>query len=116
MARTYLALHPTASLVILDESPSLGGVWATDRLYPMLKTNNMYGHFEFSDFPMVESEFNEGQHIPGPVVNRYMQAYADHFDLTRRVMCNSKVLKIEAQPGHSWSITIRSKDASGRQR
>lgn len=43
MLKTYRDCHPAASIVVLDKGTSLGGVWAKDRLYPGLHTNN---HFQ----------------------------------------------------------------------
>lgn len=70
-AKTYLQVHPTASLLVLDAQESIGGTWAKSRIYPTLKSNNLYGiNFQFPDFPMDSSYgIKEGEHIPGAVVN-----------------------------------------------
>ncbi|KAI4256490.1 MAG: hypothetical protein L6R42_006189, partial [Xanthoria sp. 1 TBL-2021] len=39
-AKTYLALAPDTSLLILDSNLNIGGVWAKENIYPGLKTNN----------------------------------------------------------------------------
>jgi cation diffusion facilitator CzcD-associated flavoprotein CzcO len=43
MLKTYRDCHPNASIIVLEKGTSLGGVWAKDRLYPGLHTNN---HFQ----------------------------------------------------------------------
>lgn len=42
MVKTYRDVNPKASILVLDKEASLGGVWAKDRLYPGLKTNNHF--------------------------------------------------------------------------
>ena len=42
MLKTYRDVHPEASIVVLEKERSLGGVWAMDRLYPGLHTNNHF--------------------------------------------------------------------------
>lgn len=46
IAKTYCDVHPEASILVLDKSRSIGGVWAKDRLYPGLHTNNHFRTFE----------------------------------------------------------------------
>jgi hypothetical protein len=45
--KTYLDIHPDASIVVLDKESSLGGVWAEARLYPGLRTNNHFQTYVF---------------------------------------------------------------------
>ncbi|KAI1145289.1 hypothetical protein F4825DRAFT_444250 [Nemania diffusa] len=54
IARTLVDASPNGPkrLIILDEGRSIGGTWAAERLYPGLKTNNVVGSYESSDFPM----------------------------------------------------------------
>lgn len=48
MLKTYRDVHPSASILVLEKGDSIGGVWAKDRLYPGLHTNN---HFQTSVHP-----------------------------------------------------------------
>jgi len=68
-AKTHLDLHPSAQILVLDMEKSIGGTWAKERLYPSLKSNNMLGTYEYSDFPMDEATYGvkPGEHIPGPL-------------------------------------------------
>ena len=34
MAKTYLEAHPNTDLLVLDYADSVGGTWASERLYP----------------------------------------------------------------------------------
>ncbi|EHL00929.1 hypothetical protein M7I_3102 [Glarea lozoyensis 74030] len=83
VASTYHTLHPTSPFLILDSALSLGGVWASERLYKDLYTNNRLGTYEFPDFEMDAKKLGmEGTgHIPGSIVHDYLQAYAEKKDL-----------------------------------
>ncbi|OCL02531.1 hypothetical protein AOQ84DRAFT_268633, partial [Glonium stellatum] len=73
-AKTYVELHPTEDVVVLESASTVGGVWAQHRLYPGLRSNNMLGTYEYPDFPMDSATFGvqPGEHIPGPVVHQYL--------------------------------------------
>jgi cation diffusion facilitator CzcD-associated flavoprotein CzcO len=109
-AKTFLEVNPTAKIVILDQAQTVGGTWAKERLYPGLKTNNMLGTYEFSDFPMTEERFGvkPGQHIPGPVVHEYLRQYAETFDLISRIRLNCKVTTAEMKEEGGWLLTFHS--------
>lgn len=86
----------------------MGGVWAEHRLYPALKSNNMLGTYEYSDFPMEEETFGvkPGEHIPGHVMHKYLRSYAETFDVYRRIRFQSKVESVEQTDNGRWLITI----------
>lgn len=112
MAKTYLEACPIATMAIFDTAASVGGVWAKERLYPGLKTNNLLGTYEFSDFPMTPGKFgvDVGQHIPGEVVHNYLSQFAEHFDLQSRLCLQHKVLSAEQRDDGSWLLRARSAD------
>ncbi|KAL4866670.1 hypothetical protein BDV12DRAFT_198892 [Aspergillus spectabilis] len=104
--KTYRQLHPSSSICLLDSASSVGGVWATHRLWDGLKANNMRGTYEFSDFPMDDSfGVKPGEHIPGHVVQRYLERFAEHFALTGYIRLNSQVTVIEHNDDTTWTIT-----------
>jgi cation diffusion facilitator CzcD-associated flavoprotein CzcO len=84
----------------------VGGVWSSERLYPGLKSNNMVGTYEYSDFPMDEATFGvkAGQHIPGHVIHEYLTAYAKKFDVLHRIRFNTKVETVEKQDKGGWVL------------
>jgi len=86
---------------------SIGGTWAKERLYPSLKSNNMLGTYEYSDFPMDEATYGvkPGEHIPGPVVHRYLTNYAQHFGFYNQIRFQTKVVSAEHQTGGGWLLT-----------
>jgi cation diffusion facilitator CzcD-associated flavoprotein CzcO len=106
VAKTYLEVNPSAKLLILDTASSVGGVWAKERLYPGLKSNNLLGTYEFSDFPMDPENFGikPGQHIPGEIVHKYLASYAERFDLVSRIRFETKVQSAEHKSDGGWVL------------
>lgn len=106
-AKAYLDLNPSANVVVLESAASIGGVWAQERLYPGLLQNNLFGTYEFSDFPMDEAAFDvqQGKPIPGEVIHRYIRAFAEEFGLYSLVRFNTRVGTIEKTDEDGWLIT-----------
>lgn len=105
--KTYLEVNPSSNVVLLEAASSVGGVWAKDRLYKGLKSNNMLGTYEFSDFPMDASfGVKPGEHIPGHVVQSYLESYADHFQFTNRIRLDTRVRSAEHKPDGSWLLAV----------
>lgn len=90
----------------------MGGVWSKHRLYKGLKSNNMLGTYEFSDFPMTPELFGvqPGEHIPGHVVQAYMEKYAEHFGFTDRIRLETSVQSAEHRLDETWLLTTTTKD------
>ena len=111
-AKTFIEVNPSAKVIIFDKAKTIGGVWAKERLYPGLKSNNMVGNYEFSDFPMTEERFGvkSGQHVPGSVVHEYLLQYAEEFDIQHRIRFSSEIQTAELQEESSgWLLTVLSK-------
>jgi hypothetical protein len=106
MAKTYVEVHEKAKVLILDYATSLGGTWATERLYPGLKTNNIVGTYEFSDFPLVPEKYGiaPGQHIPGRVVQAYLSDMCQAYGLTSRIRFRTKVESATLLSNAQWEI------------
>ncbi|KAM0721941.1 hypothetical protein Q7P37_002867 [Cladosporium fusiforme] len=109
-AKQFHCTQPQRSLAVLDSEESLGGTWADHRLYPGLKSNNLLGSFEYPDFPMDTKTFGvkENEHIPAPVVNNYLKAYAENFGIRDLIRLGTKVLVAEHQDTDEggWILTI----------
>jgi len=86
-------------------------VWAKDRLYPGLKTNNMLGTYEYPDFPMDTETFGvkPGEFMTGAVMHEYLSKYAEKFDILDKIRLQSKVLTAEHQdgPDGGWILTVQ---------
>lgn len=105
-AKIYLQLEPSVSLLIIDANRSVGGVWAKEKLYPGLRANNLVGTYEYPDFPMHEGfGVKKGEHIPGEVIYEYCRQYADKFDLTRRILLETRVWTVE-KSGEGWRLRV----------
>ncbi|KAF9890675.1 hypothetical protein FE257_005541 [Aspergillus nanangensis] len=108
-AKTYLELSPETDLVLLEKRPTLGGVWSEENCYEGLKTNNLGGTYEYSDFPMgAKYGIREDGHIPGFVLHKYLNDFAEHFDLRRRIRFNTEVVEVEKLASGSWKVTTGS--------
>lgn len=106
--KTYRETNPHASVALLDSAPSVGGVWATHRLWAGLKSNNMRGTYEYSDFPMDDSfGVPHGAHVPGDVVQRYLQAYVERFGLGGCIRLECRVDVIEHLDSSGWAVTYK---------
>ncbi|KAK3648628.1 hypothetical protein LTR22_013262 [Elasticomyces elasticus] len=109
-AKQYHCTQPERSLAVLDSEASLGGTWADHRLYPGLKSNNMLGTFEYPDFPMDTETFGvkTNEHIPAPVVNKYLKAYAANFGIADFIRLQTKVSVAEHQDTAEggWILTV----------
>lgn len=106
MAKTYHEVCPDDNILIVDYAASVGGVWAAERLYPGLKTNNLIGSYEFSDFPMVPERYGctNSQHIPGAVVHHYLCDAVEYFDLASRFRFETKVDTASLTEDHEWLV------------
>ena len=105
-AKTYLQLEPSVSLLIIDAHRSIGGVWAKEQLYSGLHSNNLLGTYEYPDFPMHERlGVKQGEHIPGEVIHEYFRQYADKFDLTKRILLETRVRMVE-KTEEGWRLRV----------
>lgn len=97
MAATYHRLHPEARILILDGNPCIGGTWASHRIFPGLKTNNLLGMYEHPDFPMDEVKFGvkKGEHIPAGKMLEYLEAFAEYSGISSSLRLNNKVEVVE---------------------
>jgi thioredoxin reductase len=106
-AHTYHRLHPSAKILILDSAPSIGGPWAPHRIFPGLKTNNLWGMFEHPDFPMDEERFRvrRGEHIPAIRMYDYLEAFAEWADVKQFLRLRTDVEVVERDDdGQEWII------------
>ncbi|KAJ5092647.1 hypothetical protein NUU61_007517 [Penicillium alfredii] len=106
--KTYHEVNPATRVLLLEAGSSVGGVWAKDRLYKGLKSNNMLGTYEFSDFPVDEATFgvHPGQHMPGEVIQRYMEAYTRHFGFAGCIRLNHRVESARHNLNGTWQLSV----------
>ncbi|KAL4885740.1 hypothetical protein BJY04DRAFT_179152 [Aspergillus karnatakaensis] len=103
-AKTALSLDPSINIVVLDSAASVGGVWAEERVYEGLRTNNRVESYVYSDFPIekvptVPDLVKPGEHMSGRAVHEYLKAYANQLGVHERVRFNCKVETVEYAEG-----------------
>lgn len=108
MAKTYQEICPGDNFLVVDYAASVGGVWAKERLYPGLKTNNTIGSYEFSDLPMTPEKYGctSTQHIPGAVVHQYLCDAVDFFGLADRLQFRTRVDAVSLTEDHEWRVEV----------
>lgn len=117
MARTYLEVNRDQNVIVLDDNSTVGGVWAKERVYSSLRTNNVFPTFGYSDFPMQSmiDSVKPGQHIPGEVMHQYLSEFARKFDILRHIEFSSRAQSAELRSDDMWLLTInRSADSATR--
>lgn len=75
-----------------------------------MKTNNLLGTYQYSDFPLDERKayygVTEGKALPADVVHRYLTDYSKEFGVYERILFNSKVESCEHKDGGGWIIKV----------
>lgn len=115
-AKAFRQMNPGKSFAIFESGSSLGGVWAKERLYPGLATNNMLGTYEYPDFPMDSETFGikPGEHPSGEIVHAYLTKYAEKFGIMDMIRFECSVASAEHQEGDEggWILTVQKKDGA----
>ncbi|KAL8795623.1 MAG: hypothetical protein Q9195_001861 [Heterodermia aff. obscurata] len=107
VAKTFLQIEPQTNILIVDANETIGGVWAKENIYPGLRSNNLLGTYEYTDFPMHELfGAKKQEHIPGEIIHEYFRQYAQNFDLTPRILLRTKLTTAQrVEDGWKLSIT-----------
>ena len=91
------------TITVFEKEPDVGGVWSASRRYPGLTTQNVRSTYALSDFPYPDDypEWPSGEQV-----QRYLEAYAKHFDLDRHLRLNTVVTSttLEKESGR-WTVT-----------
>jgi dimethylaniline monooxygenase (N-oxide forming) len=103
-AKTYLEINPEIQLTIIDNDDSIGGVWSGSRVYTGLVADGPVPVFDLSDLEM-KKEFSvpEWSDIPGSQMHKYLERYAQKFDILRRCILNTEVTHVE-RDGRGWKV------------
>lgn len=111
-AKVYIELHPNEKIVLLESEDGVGGTWGAKRIYPGLKSNNLWDAYNHPDFPMPTEVYgvNPNEHIPGAVLNRYLNDLAKKFGIYSRIRFNTEVETIEATDAGYRVHTINGQD------
>lgn len=90
---------------VFERNAVLGGVWADG--YANFGVQVQKELYEFPDWPLPE---DTPDFTPGPVIQKYMAAYADHFGITPHIRFDTTVAKLQALGGQGWIVTCRTGD------
>jgi thioredoxin reductase len=95
---------------IFEIGTRIGGMWAYDNdsgrssAYRSLHINTSKPTTQFADFPFPKDAATFPSHVE---MEAYLNAYADHFDLRRRIRFGSEVTKVEPLAGDDPATGIR---------
>ena len=90
---------------LYERNSKLGGVWSDGYLnFGVQVQRELY---EFPDWPLPEDTPN---FTPGPIIQEYLQAYADHFKISPRIRFDTQVKRLaeNGSPGGGWAISTES--------
>ena len=88
--------------ILFERNSEIGGVWSDGYLnFGVQVQRELY---EFPDWPLPEDTPN---FTPGPIIQDYLQAYADHFEISPRIRFDTQVTHLARAEGSSgrWEIT-----------
>jgi dimethylaniline monooxygenase (N-oxide forming) len=102
-AKTLLA--EGIDCVIFERGDRLGGVWADG--YSNFGVQVQRELYEFPDWPLPPGTPN---FTPGPVLQKYLEGYCDHFGVRPHLRLGARVIAVERRqdsaPG--WTMTVES--------
>ena len=96
---------------VFERGSVLGGVWSDGYLnFGVQVQKELY---EFPDWPLPEGTPN---FTPGPIIQRYLTDFAEHFGITPHIRFDTTVTNIIEQdgPGSGWIITSRRNDEESK--
>ena len=89
---------------VFERSSLLGGVWSDGYLnFGVQVQKELY---EFPDWPLPEGTPN---FTPGPIIQKYLSDFAEHFGITSHIRFDTTVTDIAERdgPGSGWIITSK---------
>jgi thioredoxin reductase len=121
VARTYLELHPTKHIIVVEASESTGGVWSRERVYNDFWTQTPVGILEFSDQPIHDIPEQDQYHgfFKASHVTRYLEEYCsshvyDGVSLASRMIFGTLVTKVY-KTDEIWCVETSVKAKPGPQ-
>ncbi len=89
-------------VVVWEVVSDLGGVWSASRRYPGIGLQNDKTTYGFSDFPM---PLDAPEYPDGETTRRWLQAYADRYDIRSRVRLSTRVVEADQDAEGAWTVT-----------
>jgi len=106
-ARTFLELAPKTSLLIVDDSATVGGVWSGERIYPSLFAQISHPLFEYSFYPMSRDGLSPDGFVSGATIHNYLDQFARDYKLRDHMRLMTKVVHVRRSPNErSWILEV----------
>ncbi len=94
-------------VTVFEKEADVGGVWSRSRRYPGLTTQNVRSTYALSDFPY-PADYPEWP--SGEQVQRYLDAYAKHFELMPHIHLRTQVMASRPVGDGRWEVSVVSAD------
>ena len=109
-ARSLLAIGLQCTL--FERGARVGGVWSDGYInFGVQVQRELY---EFPDWPLPEGT---PDFTPGPIIEKYLSDFADHFEISPHIRFEHAVTEIAAceDAADGWSVTTRHRDRENRE-
>jgi len=101
-----MTLVPSARILVIDESLTIGGVWSRERIYPSLYAQVGHGLFEYSSHPMKAEGLTEDRYIPGTTIHDYLTAFARQNGILENARLGTTVQTISKDDSGKWILEL----------
>lgn len=95
-------------VVAYEKGSKIGGLWlygndnGLSSIYKSLHINTSKQMMAYSDFPMPGSYPDYPHHS---LIYSYFENYVDHFDLRKKIFCNTEVIQVVKLPDGNYEVT-----------
>jgi dimethylaniline monooxygenase (N-oxide forming) len=112
LATARMLLAKNCECIVFDRADRLGGVWADG--YSNFGVQAQKELYQFPDWPLPEGTPN---FTPGPIFQKYLEDYVDHFQLRPHIRLRSSVTSVDrrADGASGWTISVSAGDDSYRE-
>ncbi|MFQ5785868.1 MAG: FAD-dependent oxidoreductase, partial [Alphaproteobacteria bacterium] len=102
LATARMLLQRGLDCAVFERGPVLGGVWTVG--YSNFGVQVQRELYEFPDWPLPG---DTPDFTPGPVIQKYLEDYAEHFAITPCIRFGADVTNIAERdgPGSGWTVT-----------
>jgi dimethylaniline monooxygenase (N-oxide forming) len=97
-------------VIVFEQEPAIGGVWAPTRTYPGLRTNNSRNTYAYSDHPYDRSA---DMFPTAEQVRQYLASYVARFELGPLIRLSTEVVHV-ARRADGFDVTVRGPDGLDR--
>jgi dimethylaniline monooxygenase (N-oxide forming) len=97
---------------LFERNAVLGGVWSDG--YLNFGAQVQHELYEFPDWPLPEGT---PDFTPGPIIQKYLHDYADHFRISSKIRFNTRVTSLaEADSaGEGWTLTTEDESGTNKE-